>query len=70
VDDQLREGGLICKKSRHSFGSTATQRRHEFGLSWQIVPTALGTTMQDKTPQKYKKVMQAMLQMDSRTSMD
>jgi predicted 3-demethylubiquinone-9 3-methyltransferase (glyoxalase superfamily) len=38
--------------------------KDKFGLSWQIVPTALGALMQDKNPAKSKKVMQAMLQMD------
>jgi predicted 3-demethylubiquinone-9 3-methyltransferase (glyoxalase superfamily) len=35
----------------------------KYGLSWQIVPTALGEMMQDKDPEKSKRVMQAMLQM-------
>ncbi len=34
----------------------------KFGLSWQIVPTALGRLMSD--PAKSKRVMQAMLQME------
>ncbi len=34
----------------------------KFGVSWQIVPTALGRLMSD--PAKSKRVMQAMLQMD------
>ena len=38
--------------------------KDKFGLSWQIVPTALGAMMRDKNPAKSKKVMQAMLQMD------
>jgi predicted 3-demethylubiquinone-9 3-methyltransferase (glyoxalase superfamily) len=38
--------------------------KDKFGLSWQIVPTALGVMMQDKDPQKSKRVMKAMLQMD------
>jgi predicted 3-demethylubiquinone-9 3-methyltransferase (glyoxalase superfamily) len=38
--------------------------KDKFGLSWQIVPTALGVMMQDKDPQKSKRVMNAMLQMD------
>jgi len=35
----------------------------KYGLSRQIVPTALGEMMQDKDPEKSKRVMQAMLQM-------
>jgi predicted 3-demethylubiquinone-9 3-methyltransferase (glyoxalase superfamily) len=34
-----------------------------FGLSWQIIPAILGQLLQDKDPQKSKRVMQAMLQM-------
>jgi predicted 3-demethylubiquinone-9 3-methyltransferase (glyoxalase superfamily) len=37
--------------------------KDKYGLSWQIVPTALGTLMNDKDPEKAKRVMQAMLQM-------
>lgn len=35
----------------------------KFGVSWQIVPKALGELMQDPDPAKSQKVMQAMLQM-------
>lgn len=34
-----------------------------FGLSWQIVPTALGDLMQTSDPHTAQRVMQAMLQM-------
>lgn len=37
--------------------------KDKFGLSWQIVPAALGGMMQDKDPKKSEKVMQAMLKM-------
>jgi predicted 3-demethylubiquinone-9 3-methyltransferase (glyoxalase superfamily) len=36
----------------------------KFGVSWQIVPTILSKLLQDKDPEKSKRVMQAMLQMD------
>jgi predicted 3-demethylubiquinone-9 3-methyltransferase (glyoxalase superfamily) len=36
----------------------------KFGLSWQIIPKALGMMLQDKDPEKSKRVMNAMLQMD------
>jgi predicted 3-demethylubiquinone-9 3-methyltransferase (glyoxalase superfamily) len=36
----------------------------KFGVSWQIVPTILSKLFQDKDPEKSKRVMQAMLQMD------
>ncbi len=36
----------------------------KYGLSWQIIPAALGKLMSDPDPEKSKRVMQAMLQMD------
>jgi len=36
----------------------------KFGLSWQIIPTALGKLMSDPDPEKSRRVMQAMLTMD------
>ena len=38
--------------------------KDQFGVSWQIIPTALGRLMQDPDPVKAGRVMQAMLQMD------
>jgi predicted 3-demethylubiquinone-9 3-methyltransferase (glyoxalase superfamily) len=58
VDDlweKLSEGG---KKSRCGW------LKDKYGLSWQIVPTALGKLLQDKDPARGKRVMQALLQMD------
>jgi predicted 3-demethylubiquinone-9 3-methyltransferase (glyoxalase superfamily) len=37
--------------------------KDKFGLSWQIIPTALMELMSDKDPAKSKRVMEAMLQM-------
>ena len=37
--------------------------KDKFGVSWQIIPTALGQMLQDKDPRKSQNVMQAMLQM-------
>jgi predicted 3-demethylubiquinone-9 3-methyltransferase (glyoxalase superfamily) len=37
--------------------------KDRYGLSWQIVPKALGEMMQDKDPKKSEKVMAALLQM-------
>lgn len=34
-----------------------------FGLSWQIVPTALGEMLGDPDPERVRRAMQAMLQM-------
>jgi predicted 3-demethylubiquinone-9 3-methyltransferase (glyoxalase superfamily) len=38
--------------------------KDKFGISWQIVPTALGELMGDQDPVKAKRVMDAMLQME------
>ena len=38
--------------------------KDKYGLSWQVIPTILGQLLRDKDPEKSKRVMQAMLQMD------
>jgi len=38
--------------------------RDKYGLSWQIVPSILGKMLHDQDPEKSRKVMKAMLQMD------
>jgi predicted 3-demethylubiquinone-9 3-methyltransferase (glyoxalase superfamily) len=38
--------------------------KDKFGVSWQIIPTALGKMLQDQDAGKSQRVMQAMLQMD------
>ena len=38
--------------------------KDKFGLSWQIIPNALGKLLWDKDPVKSQRVMQAMLQMN------
>lgn len=38
--------------------------KDRYGLSWQIIPSALGQLMQDENRQKAGAVMQAMLKMD------
>ncbi len=58
VDDlweKLSEGG---EKGRCGW------LKDKFGLSWQIIPSALGELMGDKDPEKSKRVMEAMLKMD------
>jgi predicted 3-demethylubiquinone-9 3-methyltransferase (glyoxalase superfamily) len=37
--------------------------KDKFGVSWQIIPSALSQMLQDKDPQKSQRVLQAMLQM-------
>lgn len=38
--------------------------KDKFGLSWQIIPSALGRLLSDPDPVKSKNVMQAMMQMN------
>ena len=38
--------------------------KDKYGLSWQIVPTILPELLQDKDPEKAKRVMEAMLKMN------
>jgi predicted 3-demethylubiquinone-9 3-methyltransferase (glyoxalase superfamily) len=38
--------------------------KDKYGVSWQIVPTVLGTMLQDKDAEKSKRVMHAMLKMN------
>lgn len=38
--------------------------KDKFGLSWQIIPSALGELMGDKDPAKSKRVFDAMLKMN------
>ena len=38
--------------------------KDKYGLSWQIIPSALGEMLGDKDPEKSRRVMKAMLQMD------
>ena len=38
--------------------------KDKYGVSWQIIPSALGELLQAKDSEKSKKVMKAMLQMD------
>ena len=52
--EKLSEGG---QKSRCGW------LKDKYGLSWQIIPTALGEMLRDKDPQKSKRVMEAMLAM-------
>jgi predicted 3-demethylubiquinone-9 3-methyltransferase (glyoxalase superfamily) len=38
--------------------------KDKFGLSWQVVPTALGRMLQDRDPARCRRVMETMLRMD------
>jgi predicted 3-demethylubiquinone-9 3-methyltransferase (glyoxalase superfamily) len=37
--------------------------KDKFGLSWQVVPNALGTLLQDKDPARAQRTMEAMMKM-------
>ena len=53
--EKLSEGG---ERSRCGW------LRDKYGLSWQVIPTALGEMLQDEDDEKANRVMHAMLQMD------
>jgi predicted 3-demethylubiquinone-9 3-methyltransferase (glyoxalase superfamily) len=53
--EKLSEGG---EKSRCGW------LKDKFGLSWQIIPSALGKLMHDTDPERSARVMQAMMKMD------
>ena len=52
--EKLSEGGE---------GGRCGWLKDRYGLSWQIIPTALGELLQDPDPEKSGRVMQAMLRM-------
>ena len=53
--EKLSEGG-----QKHQCGWA----KDKFGLSWQVIPRILGEMLSDKDPEKAKRVMEAMLQME------
>lgn len=53
--EKLSEGGA---KSRCGW------LKDKFGLSWQVVPSNLNELLQSRDPEKSKRVMQALMQMD------
>ena len=53
--EKLSDGG---QKSRCGW------LKDKYGLSWQIIPSALGKMLGDKDPEKSQRVMKAILQMD------
>lgn len=52
------------KLSEHGEKGQCGWLKDKYGLSWQIVPTALVEMLQDKDPEKSKRVMEAVLQMN------
>ena len=53
--EKLGEGGET--------GQCGWINRDKFGLTWQVVPTALEELLNDPDPEKSQRVMQAMLKM-------
>jgi predicted 3-demethylubiquinone-9 3-methyltransferase (glyoxalase superfamily) len=64
VDTQQEVDELWEKLSAGGQKSRCGWLKDKFGLSWQIIPKALGELLGDKDPRKSQSVMNAMLQMD------
>jgi len=64
VDTQQEVDELWDKLSAGGQKSQCGWLKDKFGLSWQIIPKALGELLGDKDPRKSQSVMKAMLQMD------
>lgn len=63
----MRWPGSIFVGSRHGPEDVKEVQcgwlKDKFGVSWQVVPTALVEMLQDKDPARSKRVMAAMLRM-------
>ena len=64
VDTQAEVDELWEKLSEGGEKSRCGWLKDKFGLSWQIIPTALGRLMGDPDPKKAHAVFQAMMKMD------
>jgi predicted 3-demethylubiquinone-9 3-methyltransferase (glyoxalase superfamily) len=62
-DSQEEVDELWSKLTAGGAESQCGWLKDRFGLSWQIIPSVLFTLMQDRDPEKAKRVTQAMLQM-------
>jgi len=62
--DQVEVDELWAKLSADGEKGNCGWLKDRFGVSWQIVPTALGEMLGDSDPAKVHRVVQAMLQMD------
>jgi predicted 3-demethylubiquinone-9 3-methyltransferase (glyoxalase superfamily) len=62
-DTQREVDELWSKLSAGGEESQCGWLKDKYGLSWQIIPTALFELMLDRDPGKSKRVMEAMLQM-------
>src|ERR1700730_10338847 len=62
-EDQQEVDELWSKLTDGGEESQCGWLKDKYGLSWQIIPTALGEMWSDKDPAKSGRAMQAMLQM-------
>jgi predicted 3-demethylubiquinone-9 3-methyltransferase (glyoxalase superfamily) len=62
-EEQEEVDELWQKLSAGGQGGPCGWLKDRYGLSWQIIPTALGEMLQDPDPERSNRVMQAMLQM-------
>ena len=60
----IEEDELWAKLSEGGETQQCGWLKDKYGVSWQIVPTVLGTMLQDKDVEKSTRVMEAMLKMD------
>jgi predicted 3-demethylubiquinone-9 3-methyltransferase (glyoxalase superfamily) len=62
-ENQLEVDYLWAKLSEGGEEGPCGWLKDKFGLSWQVIPNALGQMLNDPDPVKAQNVMQAMLQM-------
>lgn len=62
-EDQKEVDEMWAKLTQGGQESQCGWLKDKYGLSWQIVPTALMEMIQDKDPEKSQRVFKAMLQM-------
>lgn len=61
---KLSDGGeIFMELNKYPFSEKYGWLQDKYGLSWQVVPAALGELLGDPDPVKSGRVMQAMLQM-------
>ena len=63
MPDAAGSGRLLGKASAGGAEVECGWLKDKFGLSWQIVPTALPELLGDPDPEKAGRVMQAMMKM-------